>query len=269
MVVENYYFQGEASLLLHKRKLDVTPGPDEPTGANFLLVVWDLQENLTRPSKRNYQSVHSPDDRAEHLEVKRPRTDVVVSVVRKTVEGVAGLLRLRNPFADAHSEAKKARVPNEVCPVEMGVDEISNNNFNSLIHNMDAKREKQMDRALLHFHQNPQPSTRKHNGTVLYPGNSEKAKARHHRQSLQLLPPRPESGKVTTHTEAPLMALASHKPQLAVEEALKESDREHYRLLVEMVSEKYTNNKPLPCGTGEAIHNTSPIGQISHLQQDL
>lgn len=221
-----------------------------------------VQENLSRPAKRNYQSVHSPDDRAEHLEVKRPKRDVVVNVVRKTVAGVAGLLRMRNPFADARSERKKACVPNEVCQEEVGVDEISNNHFNSMISNMDVKREKPMDRALLHFHQSPQPSTRKHNGTMLYPGNSEKVKARHHRQSLQLLPPRPDlGGQVTSDPEPPLMALTpqSYKPQLAVEEALKESDREHYRLLVEMVSEKYTNNRPLPCGRVKPFITPLPL----------
>ncbi|KAJ8256163.1 hypothetical protein COCON_G00200270 [Conger conger] len=219
------------------------------------------QENLSRPAKRNYQSIHSPDGRAEHLEVKRPKRDVVVSVVRKTVAGVAGLLRLQNPFANAHSKEKTACVPNEVSLEEVGVDEISNNTFNSLISNMEVKREKPMERALLHFHQSSQPSTRKHNGTALYPGNSEKTRLRHQRQSLQLLPRPDPRGTATSDTEPPLLALPpqSHKPQLAVEEALKESDREHYKLLVEMVSEKYTNNKPLPCGRVKPFITPLPL----------
>ncbi|XP_061082340.1 sentrin-specific protease 2 [Conger conger] len=219
------------------------------------------QENLSRPAKRNYQSIHSPDGRTEHLEVKRPKRDVVVSVVRKTVAGVAGLLRLQNPFANAHSKEKTACVPNEVSLEEVGVDEISNNTFNSLISNMEVKREKPMERALLHFHQSSQPSTRKHNGTALYPGNSEKTRLRHQRQSLQLLPRPDPRGTATSDTEPPLLALPpqSHKPQLAVEEALKESDREHYKLLVEMVSEKYTNNKPLPCGRVKPFITPLPL----------
>ena len=46
--------------------------------------------------------------------------DVVVNVVRKTVAGVAGLLRLQNPFADASSKEKKAPVPNEVGYIIIG-----------------------------------------------------------------------------------------------------------------------------------------------------
>ncbi|KAJ8253151.1 hypothetical protein GJAV_G00209690 [Gymnothorax javanicus] len=218
-------------------------------------------QNSTRPAKRNYNRVHSPDGRAEHLEVKRPKRDGVTSVIRKTVVGVAGLLGLRNPFAGTHSEGKKAGLPNEVCRDEVGVHEISNCSYNSFIGKMNVKRDKQMDKALPQLHQSPPPLARKHNGAVLYPGNLEKAKARHHRQSLQLHPPRHDFGKVATDTEPPLIALApqNHKPQLAVEEALKESDREHYKILVEMVSEKYSNNKPLPCGRVKPFVTPLPL----------
>ncbi|KAI1899256.1 hypothetical protein AGOR_G00059930 [Albula goreensis] len=222
-----------------------------------------LQENHTRPAKRNYQSVHSSDCRADHLDIKRPKRDVVVSVVKKTVAGVAGLLRLRNRFLDVRSESRKApEAPNEVSPVEVGVDEISNNSYNSWISNMDVNREKPLDRTLLHFHQHSQPSSRKPNGAVLYPGNAEKTTARHQRRSLQLLPSRSALGDKTTFETGPHVIpppSQSHKPQLTVEEALKESDREQYRLLVEMVSEKYTNNKPLPCGRVKPFVTSLPL----------
>ncbi|KAJ8410096.1 hypothetical protein AAFF_G00211370 [Aldrovandia affinis] len=193
-------------------------------------------KNHGRPAKRNYQSVHSSDCRAGHLDVKRPKRDIVVSVVKKTVAGVAGLLRLRSPFAKLRSEGRKACSSKEVCPVAVGVDEICTNNLNSWISNMDPTKEKQTDRA----------STRKHNVKVLYAGNPEKTKGRSQRRSLQFLPARPALSDTEPHVSDPQSQ--SHKPQLAVEEALKESGRVQYRRLVEMVSEKYTNSKPLPCG---------------------
>ncbi|KAF3845037.1 hypothetical protein F7725_008200 [Dissostichus mawsoni] len=55
-------------------------------------------ESLIRPAKRNYQSVDVADGvcQSDQVEVKRNRRDVVISFVKKTVAGVAGLLRLRN-----------------------------------------------------------------------------------------------------------------------------------------------------------------------------
>ncbi|KAG7466971.1 hypothetical protein MATL_G00148160 [Megalops atlanticus] len=227
------------------------------------------REILPRPAKRHYQSVHASGGRTECLEIKRPKRDVVVSVFKKTVAGVAGLLHVRNPFVmDVGSEDQRDCTTHEVCS-EMGVDEVSKNNLNSWISKMDVKMEKKLDvannakdRSSLHFHPSTQPSSKTHNGPLPYSGNPDKSKARNNRRSFQFLPPRPPpTVKVPSDTDAVGMALSSqgHKPRLAVEEALKESDREHYRLLVEMVSEKYTSKKPLPCGRVKPFVTPLPV----------
>ncbi|XP_038835847.1 sentrin-specific protease 2-like isoform X4 [Salvelinus namaycush] len=92
---------------------------------------------------------------------------------------------------------------------------------------------------------------RKHIGLVLGPGNPDKGRDgdKPQRCSLQLLPSRPTQG-VRVGTGPPSSDLPtpnrSHRQCLAVEEALKESDKEHYRRLLEMVSDKYSKNQPLP-----------------------
>ncbi|MFT7818134.1 sentrin-specific protease 2 isoform X2 [Arapaima gigas] len=190
------------------------------------------QETPSRPAKRNYESVHSPDLKPEHREVKRPRKDVVVNFVKKTFSGVTGLLRLQNRFT-APSESQSACLSDQVPAEELlGVDEIQGNNLNKWISCMEMKMEK--------------PKEVRYNGKV---GSLVKKPNTDHRRSLQLLSHRSTLKGTTPYSvdsPAVLTANRSQKPCLTVEEALKHNGREQYRLLVEMVSEKYTKNKPLP-----------------------
>ncbi|RXN33494.1 sentrin-specific protease 2-like protein [Labeo rohita] len=82
-------------------------------------------------------------------------------------------------------------------------------------------------------------------GAMLYKGSQDKG--REMRRSLKLVPPCNTHGLNARPAEMEHPS-RTHKPCLTVEEALKESDREHYRKLVEMASEKYSKSKPLPFG---------------------
>ncbi|KAL7890673.1 hypothetical protein AOLI_G00001490 [Acnodon oligacanthus] len=208
------------------------------------------QQDHYRPAKRNYQSVHSPDGVSEHLETKRPRRDVIVQVVKKTFAGIAGFLRLRQHKKCHYANDKEHRGTQVGHIALMGIDEIHSNGLNKWMISGDVKMEKQKEigftckeRTVSNFYQNAQTSIKKPDGAILYMGNQDKQREWPHRRSLHLLPSR--TGLGMPEMEPPSR---THKPCLAVEEALKESDREHYRKLVEMVSEKYSKNKPLPFG---------------------
>uniref|UniRef100_A0A3B4C8H0 Ubiquitin-like protease family profile domain-containing protein n=1 Tax=Pygocentrus nattereri TaxID=42514 RepID=A0A3B4C8H0_PYGNA len=208
------------------------------------------QQEHYRPAKRNYQSVHSPDGVSEDLETKRPRRDVIVQVVKKTFAGIAGLLRLRQHKKCHYANDKEHRGTQVGHIALMGIDEIHSNSLNKWMISGDVKMEKQKEigftckeRTVSNFYQNAQSSIKKPDGAILYMGNQDKQREWPHRRSLHLLPSR--TGLGLPEMEPPSR---THKPCLAVEEALKESDREHYRKLVEMVSEKYSKNKPLPFG---------------------
>ncbi|KAK3557011.1 hypothetical protein QTP70_022917, partial [Hemibagrus guttatus] len=193
--------------------------------------------------------IHSPDGVSEQLEVKRPRRDVIVRVVKKTFAGIAGLLRLRHK--PCRYERERDRRETQIGHVALvGIDEIHSNGLNKWMISGDVKMEKQREmglsgkeRSVPNFCVGAQPLIRKpESGSVLFMGNQDRQKELPHRRSLHLLPSRPVppgDGSPRPHTKTPC---------LAVEEALKESDREHYRKLVEMVSEKYSKNKPLPFG---------------------
>ncbi|XP_045081436.1 sentrin-specific protease 2 isoform X1 [Coregonus clupeaformis] len=216
------------------------------------------RDSNARPTKRNYQSVHVSENvsQSEPVAIKRQRRDIIVSFVKKTVAGVAGLLRLRNPLSPASE--KNRRYTTSQGPVGlMGIDEL----HTSWMSSSDWKMEKptvggrsERERGGLGLlHGASPPLVRKHTGSVLGPGNPDRGRDgdKPQRRSLQLLPSRPTLGvgvgTGTPSSELPLPAPnRSHRQCLAVEEALKESDKEHYRRLLEMVSEKYSKCQPLP-----------------------
>uniref|UniRef100_A0A8C6Q7L4 SUMO specific peptidase 2 n=1 Tax=Nothobranchius furzeri TaxID=105023 RepID=A0A8C6Q7L4_NOTFU len=175
-----------------------------------------LQESGSRPVKRNYQSVFVADNvcQSDPVEVKRPRRDVVISFVKKTVTGLAGLLRLRKKRDNA-MEHKETQV---------------------------GASSRQISAPCLML----LPS-----GTVLPAGLSDREK----RGSLQLLPSRPAVRGGGAHPELACSGFGHnrcYKPSLTVEEAIKQNNKEHYRRLLEMVTEKYSKNQPLP------FHQTKP-----------
>ncbi|XP_026874501.2 sentrin-specific protease 2 [Electrophorus electricus] len=219
------------------------------------------QDCSVRPAKRSYESVHSPDGISEHLEIKRPRRDVIVRVFKKTFAGITGLLRLRQ-HKPCHSEKGKGKRKTQVGHVAvMGIDELNSNSLNKWMVSGDVKMEKpaeiglpSKEKAFPNFYQSAQPLMRKPDGPNLYMGNQDRQRERQHRMSLQLLPSC--AGMGLSEMDPPAR---THKPSLTVEEALKESDREHYRKLVEMVSEKYSKNKPLPFGRVKPQTTTFPL----------
>ncbi|KAL2088145.1 hypothetical protein ACEWY4_016973 [Coilia grayii] len=231
---------------------ETAPTPDE-----------QRQENCSnRPAKRNYESVHSPEGTSEPVEVKRPKRDVILSTVKKTLAGVAGFLRLQHPKPNLQHD-KRVHKRSPLQPVVLaGIDEIPSSNFSMRILNGNVKMDKLreggsagQDKTPSAFSHNPLSLTRKQDsGPMVFRG----AQNRTLRQSLQLLPARPA---MPVGLAAPDPALASHphKPCLAVEEALKESDREQYLRLVEMVSEKYSKSRPLPFAQMKPLTTPLPV----------
>nr|XP_046180294.1 sentrin-specific protease 2-like isoform X3 [Oncorhynchus gorbuscha] len=212
------------------------------------------QDSNARPTKRNYQSVHVSGNvsQSEPVAIKRRRKDII-SFVKKTVAGVAGLLRLRDPLSPA-SERNRRYTASQSPVGLMGIDEL----HTSWMSSSDWKMEKptvggQRERGGLGLLQGASPPLRKHSGSVLGPGNPDRGRDgdEPQRRSLQLLPSRPTLG-VGVGTGPPSSDLLpptpnrTHRQCLAVEEALKESDKEHYRRLLEMVSDKYSKSQPLP-----------------------
>ncbi|XP_073707657.1 sentrin-specific protease 2 isoform X1 [Garra rufa] len=202
----------------------------------------------SRPAKRNYQSVYSADCVTEYPEVKRARHDVIIRVVKKTFAGIAGLFRSRHHRKTEHEKRKAFTEVGRVA--FLGIDDIHSNSLSSWIESdgMDKQIEmglKNKERTAPNVHHNPQALWKPDSGAMLYKGSQDKG--REMRRSLKLVPSCTTHGLSGRPSEMEHPS-RTHKPCLTVEEALKESDREHYRKLVEMASEKYSKSKPLPFG---------------------
>ncbi|XP_051568345.1 sentrin-specific protease 2-like isoform X1 [Myxocyprinus asiaticus] len=219
----------------------------------------ERQDN-SRPAKRNYQSVYSTDGATEYPETKRARHDVIVRVVKKTFAGIAGLFRLRR-HRNAEHEKQKAYTP--VGRVAfMGIDDIHSNSLNTWLESsrMDKQIEigvKSKERTAPNVHHNPH-ALRKPDGVMMYKGSQDRAKDPPQRRSLMLVPSCTAQGLRARPAEMETPS-STHKPCLTVEEALRESDREHYRKLVKMASEKYSKSKPLPFGRTKPLITTFPL----------
>uniref|UniRef100_A0A8C7GBX7 Ubiquitin-like protease family profile domain-containing protein n=1 Tax=Oncorhynchus kisutch TaxID=8019 RepID=A0A8C7GBX7_ONCKI len=170
------------------------------------------QDSNARPTKRNYQSFELTTSVLYSLIVID-----IISFVKKTVAGVAGLLRLRDPLSPA-SERNRRYTGSQFW------------GFNTkVLHMWDMCSS--FKRCVLYL---------VFSGSVLGPGNPDRGRDgdEPQRRSLQLLPSRSDLLPPTPNR--------THRQCLAVEEALKESDKEHYRRLLEMVSDKYSKSQPLP-----------------------
>ncbi|XP_040916384.1 sentrin-specific protease 2 isoform X2 [Toxotes jaculatrix] len=208
------------------------------------------QESNGRPAKRNYQSVDVADGvcQSDPVEVKRRRRDVVISFVKKTVASVAGLLRLRNPLT---TRCEKPRHYEDTQPVTlMGIDEL----HTSWLHSTEWRMDKPVGGVNEKGGKNPfqsssPPLMRKYSGTALPTGHPDRGKDRERRGSLQLLPSR-SALRVGTANPDPTCNGFGHnrcyKSSLTVEETIKQNDKEHYRRLLQMVTEKYSKSQPLP-----------------------
>lgn len=207
------------------------------------------QENHGRPAKRNYQSVDVADSvcQSDQVEVKRRKRDVVISFVKKTVAGVAGLLRLRNPL----KKHEKPRSYEETQPVTlMGIDELHTSWLNSSTWRMSKAVGGMNERGGKNpFQGSSPPLIRKYSSAGLSAGLPDRGKDRERRGSLQLLPSRPAM-RVGTANPDPACNEFGHnrcyKPSLTVEETIKQDDKERYRRLLEMVAGKYSKSQPLP-----------------------
>ncbi|KAL3968742.1 ryanodine receptor 1 [Sarotherodon galilaeus] len=235
-----------------------------PTRPGVKTAAW-RQESHCRPAKRNYQSVHVAESvcQSEQVEVKRRKRDVVISFMKKTVARVASLLRLRKSL----TKCEKPKPNEETQPVAlMGIDELHTSWLNSTEWRMDKPvaggNESQGKNP---FQSSLPPLMRKYSGTTLPAGLPDRAKDRERRGSLQLLSSRPVL-RVGNANPDPTCNGFGHnrcyKPSLTVEEAIKQNNKEHYRRLLEMVTEKYSKSQPLPFNQSKP--QADPLSQVDH-----
>ncbi|XP_033967637.1 sentrin-specific protease 2 [Pseudochaenichthys georgianus] len=212
-------------------------------------VVEQRHESLIRPAKRNYQSVDVADSvcQSDQVEVKRNRRDVVISFVKKTVAGVAGLLRLRNP----RKTSVKPEHYEDMQPVTLiGIDELQTSWLNRTEWRMIKPIVGVNDRRGKNpFQSSSPPLMRKYSGANLSALLSDRGKDRERRASLQLLPSRPAQRVGTTNPDPTCNSFGHtrcYKPILTVEEDIKQYNKEHYRRLLERVTEQHSKSQPLP-----------------------
>ncbi|XP_061700755.1 sentrin-specific protease 2 isoform X2 [Syngnathoides biaculeatus] len=199
------------------------------------------RESHGRPVKRSYESVDAAEGvgQCDQVAAKRRRRDVVINFVKKTVAGVANLLRFRKPLMSSPNEH---RGYTETQSDTLGIDELRMPWLTSPDWRMDKTGIGMIDRAPPKaFQGSLLPLTRKFSGTAV---SSEK------KTSLQLLPSRPPLNVGLPNGDQNSCNGFGHtrfsKPSLTVEEAIKQNDKERYRRLVEMVTEKYSKSQPLP-----------------------
>ncbi|XP_053290969.1 sentrin-specific protease 2 [Pleuronectes platessa] len=206
------------------------------------------QQSHARAAKRNYQSLDVAGSvcHSDPVEVKRRRRDVVISFLKKTVAGVAGLLRLRKPLTTRH---EKPRRYEDTQPVTlMGIDELHTSWMNTTEWRMDKPVGGMNDRGGKNpFQSSSPPLMRKYSGTTAC--LPDRGKERERRGSLQLLPPRTTMRVATTLSDPTYSGFGHnrcYKPSLTVEETIKQNNKEHYRRLLEMVTDQYSKSQPLP-----------------------
>ncbi|KAM4541174.1 sentrin-specific protease 2 [Fundulus diaphanus] len=224
------------------------------------------QDSHGRPAKRNYKCVHAADGvgQSDPVEAKRPKRDVVVSFVKKTVAGIAGLLRLRKPLA---AQRESPSQQEDIQPITlMGIDEVHTSWVNGTDWKMDKTAAGVNDRSPKNpFQSSLPPLIRKYGGPVLPSGLPDRGKNWERRGSLQLLPSKPAL-RVGNANPEPICNGYGHsrcyKPSLTVEEAIKQNNKEHYRRLLEMVTEQYSKSQPLPFN--QAKPHDELLLQVSH-----
>ncbi|XP_072313915.1 sentrin-specific protease 2 [Eucyclogobius newberryi] len=209
-------------------------------------------ESSGRAAKRSYHSIDINESvHKGEVEVKRRKRDVVLSFVKKTVAGVAGLFRLRRPVKTSHQQHSQYEDTRFVTP--MGIDELHTSYF--------TKSDWIMDKpggAKNPFKTSSPSLMRKHSDGGL--------PDRDRRGSLQLLPSRPAL-RLGANNVDPVGSTYGHsrcyKPSLTVEETIRQNDKEHYRRLLEMVSEKYSKNQPLPFNQSKPQDELSKTEHLS------
>ncbi|XP_008307881.1 sentrin-specific protease 2 [Cynoglossus semilaevis] len=203
-------------------------------------------QSQSRAAKRNYQSVDVADGVSDPVEVKRRRRDVVVSFVKKTVSGIAGLLRLHKPLTHTLENPQHYEEPVTL----VGIDELHSSWLISAEWRMDKPLGGLNERGVKNpFLRSSPPLMRKYSGTSLPAGLPDRGKDRERRGSLQLLSSRSTQKTGAANPESTCNGFVhsrSYKPSLTVEETIKQNNKEHYRRLLEMVSEKYSKSQPLP-----------------------
>lgn len=222
---------------------------EEPT-RRAAVAVAQQQESSGRAAKRNYQSVDVADSvcQSDHIQAKRRRRDVVISFVKKTVAGVAGLLRLRNPLTTSWEKPKQYEDSQPVTL--MGIDELHTSWLNRSEWRMNKPVGAVSERGGKNpFQSSSPPLMRKYSGSGLSNGIPDRGKDQGRRASLQLLPSRPVLRMGTTNPDPANNGFGHqrcYKPSLTVEETIKQNNKEHYRRLLEMVTEQYSKSQPLP-----------------------
>ncbi|XP_051942222.1 sentrin-specific protease 2 [Hippocampus zosterae] len=199
------------------------------------------RESHGRPVKRNYQSVDAAEGvgQSEQVAAKRRRRDVVISFVKKTVAGVASLLRLHKPLISNPNEHRHYK---DTQSVTLGINELQTPWLTRPDWRMDKSGIGMCERAAPKpFMSSLPPLMRKFSGNTV---SSER------RGSLQLLPSRPAVSVGMPNADQTSCNSFGHirccKPSLTVEETIKQNDKEHYRRLLEVVTEKYSRSQPLP-----------------------
>ncbi|KAM6912845.1 sentrin-specific protease 2 [Xenentodon cancila] len=148
----------------------------------------------------------------------------------------------------------------------MGIDELHTSWPNSADCRMDKSVGGLNDRGGKNpFQSSLPPLVRKYSGPALPAGLPDRGKDREKRGSLQLLPSRPALRVATSNADSMCNGIGHNrcfKPSLTVEETIKQNNKEHYRRLLEMVTEKYSKSQPLP------FNQTKPqdesLSQVDH-----
>ncbi|XP_041117533.1 sentrin-specific protease 2-like isoform X2 [Polyodon spathula] len=237
------------------------PAPGEPHSSVAAPSSQHAQTSNVSPAKRNYQSINSPSDDTEWIQIKRPRLDGFVSVVKRRITGVAGFFRLHNPLTPPDSDSQGVDWADQVIPKPFG--EIQRHSPKKWLSRMDFKLENPTDegsgrseKTWLDYRSKVVPSFTKPSVTGVE-SFSVKMQGRNLRHCLHqgLLPSRLPQSCAVLSTATP----ASHTQRrrcLAAEESLQESGREQYRRLLEMISEDYRK-------TGKQVLFNRPKQSIS------
>nr|XP_020469729.1 sentrin-specific protease 2-like [Monopterus albus] len=239
---------GISSLFEPVTRQNSTQRPGKGNVSKEITAAAQRHENHGRPAKRNYQSVDVVDGvcQSDLIEAKRRKRDVVINFVRKTVAGVASLLRLQNPLKTRCEKPKHYEEPVTL----MGIDELHTSWLNSTEWRMDIPVGGVNERGGKNpFQSFSPPLMRKYSGTALSAGLPDRGKDGERRGSFQLLASRSALRVGATNPDPTCNGFGHnrcYKPSLTVEEAIKQTNKEHYRRLLEMVTEKYSKSQPLP-----------------------
>ncbi|CAM2119721.1 sentrin-specific protease 2 isoform X2 [Caretta caretta] len=214
------------------------------------------------PRKRRYHSIQSSVEDPNQRQAKRQRLDYVISKLTKTVQGVANLIKLPSQLTSRYLKTSVCNGAQTAESMDETFSNASDSSTDRLIDSAPGIEMLQLDKkiscgARVGPSKETVPTTCR---TVPCLRNlcNTRMSSKQHTKSIpegslpRRLPGQENMSGATTSDAGKLV----RRPHCTVEEGVQREEREKYKLLLELVKEKYPRN----CSTPKAVNHCNSQG---------